>query len=215
MGVTLAAGGSLRWVRDCLGGAEREVARWTGEEVYDLFAREAGEAAPGSEGLLFLPYLIGERCPHPDPQARGGFIGLTLRHDRRHILRSVFEGVIFSLNDVAEIIREMGLSITQIRTSGGGALSDLWRQIHADVFNQEVVTVSGSAEGGAYGAALVAGAGVGIWQSVQEAAQVVTAETWNKPIAEHVTIYRQLFQVYRGLYGALKSSFDEIARFTG
>ena len=169
MGVTLAAGGSLRWVRDCFGGAEREVTRWTGEDVYDLFAREAGQAAPGSEGLLFLPYLIGERCPHPDPQARGGFIGLTLRHDRRHILRSVFEGVIFSLNDVAEIIREMGLSITQIRTSGGGALSDLWRQIHADVFNQEVVTVSGSAEGGAYGAALVAGAGAGICDDLQPA----------------------------------------------
>jgi xylulokinase len=215
MGVTLAAGGSLRWVRDCFGGAEREVARWTGEDVYDFFAREADRAAPGSEGLLFLPYLIGERCPHPDPQARGGFIGLTLRHDRRHILRSVFEGVIFSLNDVAEIIREMGLPITQIRTSGGGALSGLWRQILADVFNQEVVTVSGSAEGGAYGAALVAGAGAGIWQSVQEAAQVVTAETWNKPIAENVTVYRRLFQVYRQLYRALKSSFDEIALFTG
>ena len=148
---------------------EREVSRWSGEDVYEIFSREAEGVEAGAEGLLFLPYLIGERCPHPDPKARGGFIGLTLRHDRRHLVRSIFEGVIYSLRDVAELIREMGVPISQIRTSGGGALSDLWRQIHADVFNSEVVTVSGSGEGGAYGAALVAGAGVGIWSDVTEA----------------------------------------------
>jgi xylulokinase len=212
MGVTLAAGGSLRWVRDMFGAAELEVAKWAGDDVYDLLAREASQAEPGSEGLLFLPYLIGERCPHPDPQARGAFIGLTLRHNRRHILRSVFEGVIFSLNDVAEIIRDMGLPIHQIRTSGGGALSDLWRQIHADVFNGEVITVSGSAEGGAYGAALVAGAGVGIWPTVEDATKVVTTETANKPIQAQVDVYSRLFRVYHQLYGALKDSFDQIGR---
>ena len=211
MGVTLAAGGSLRWVRDIFGSAEMEVAKWTGDDVYDLLAREASKSEPGSEGLLFLPYLIGERCPHPDPHARGGFIGLTLRHNRRHILRSVFEGVIFSLNDVAEIIRHMGLPIHQIRTSGGGALSDLWRQIHADVFNGEVITMSASAEGGAYGAALVAGAGVGIWPTVEDAVRVVTPETVNRPIQAHVDVYSKLFRVYRQLYGALKDSFDQIA----
>ena len=211
MGVTLAAGGSLRWVRDMLGGAENEVARWTGEDVYEIFNREAAMADPGSEGLLFLPYLIGERCPHPDPKARGGFIGLTLRHNRCSMLRSVMEGAIFSLMDVAQLITEMGLSVTQIRTSGGGALSNLWRQIHADVFNSEVITVSGSAEGGAYGAALVAGAGVGIWSSVEEAAQVVVAETRTEPIAANFEIYRKLFPIYRDLYASLKSSFDRIA----
>ena len=211
MGVTLAAGGSLRWVRDMLGGAENEVARWLGKDVYELFSREAAASEPGSEGLLFLPYLIGERCPHPDPNARGGFIGLTLRHDRRSVLRSVFEGVIFSTRDVAGLITDMGLAITQIRTSGGGALSDLWRQIHADVFNSEVITVSGSAEGGAYGAALVAGAGVGMWSSVEEAVQVAKAETRNDPIPENYEIYNKLFPIYRELYAALKSSFDKIA----
>ncbi|UCF94902.1 MAG: xylulokinase [Desulfobacterales bacterium] len=211
MGVTLAAGGSLRWVRDMLGGAENEVAKWTGVDVYELFSQEAARAEPGSEGLLFLPYLIGERCPHPDPQARGGFIGLTLRHNRCSILRSVLEGVVFSLMDVAELIREMGLPIDQIRTSGGGALSDLWRQIHADVFGSEVITVSGSAEGGAYGAALVAGAGVGVWPSVEEAAQVVTAETRNTPIQSHSAIYRRLFLIYRDLYAHLQSSFHRIS----
>lgn len=211
MGVTLAAGGSLRWVRDMLGGAENEVARWLGEDVYELFSREAARAQPGSEGLLFLPYLIGERCPYPDPNARGGFIGLTLRHDRSSILRSVLEGVIFSMRDVARLITDMGLPITQIRTSGGGALIDLWRQIHADVFNSEVITVSGSAEGGAYGAALVAGAGVGVWGSVEEAVQVVRTETRNDPIAENFEIYNKLFPIYCELYGALKNSFDKIA----
>ncbi|CAB1060918.1 Xylulose kinase (EC [Olavius sp. associated proteobacterium Delta 1] len=211
MGVTLAAGGSLRWIRDMLGGAENEVARWLGEDVYELFSREAAAIEPGSDGLLFMPYLIGERCPYPDPNARGGFIGLTLRHDRRSILRSVLEGVIFSMRDVARLITDMGLPITQIRTSGGGALSDLWRQIHADVFNSEVITVSGSAEGGAYGAALVAGTGVGMWSSVEEAVQVVRAETHNMPIAENFEIYNKLFPIYRELYDALKVSFDKIA----
>ncbi len=212
MGVTLAAGGSLRWVRDMLGGAENEVAKWTGEDVYKLLSREASMAEPGSEGLFFLPYLIGERCPHPDPDAKGAFVGLTLRHTRRHILRSVFEGVIFSLRDVTELITEMGLPLTQIRTSGGGALSDLWRQIHADVFNKEVITVSGSAEGGAYGAALVAAAGVGIWDSVEEATQVVTAETRSDPIRENAEVYDKMFPIYQDLYGTLKKGFDRISK---
>lgn len=211
MGVTLAAGGSLRWFRDTLGGAEKEVSRWTGEEVYEILGREAATSEPGSEGLLFLPYLIGERCPHTDPQARGAFVGLTLRHNRCHIIRSVFEGVIFSLRDVAELIEEMGVATTQIRTSGGGALSGLWRQIHADVFGSEVFTVSGSAEGGAYGAALVAGAGVGVWPNVEMAADVVKVETRNPPIPRDTEIYDRLFRLYQGLYSALKKSFDSIS----
>jgi xylulokinase len=211
MGVTLAAGGSLRWLRDSLCGAEQEVAKWVGEDVYEILNREAAKAEPGSEGLLFLPYLIGERCPHPDPRAKGAFVGLTLRHNRRHIIRSVLECVIYSLRDVAELIKEMGIPITQIRTSGGGALSDLWRQIHADIFDSEVITVSGSSEGGAYGAALVAGAGVGLWESVEEAVMVVKAETSTAPLKEHTKIYSRLFPIYRDLYLTLKDSFDRIA----
>jgi xylulokinase len=211
MGVTLAAGGSLRWLRDTLCGTEQEVARWLGEDVYGLLTREAARVEPGSEGLLFLPYLIGERCPHPDPQAKGAFVGLTLRHDRRHILRSVLECIIYSLKDVTELIKEMGIPILHIRTSGGGALSDLWRQIHADVFGSEVVTVSGSSEGGAYGAALVAGAGVGVWGSVEEAVEVVKAETSTAPITKNMEIYGRLFPIYRDLYVALKHTFDRIS----
>ena len=211
MGVTLAAGGSLQWMRDMLGGPEIEVARWLGKDVYELFSEEAALAKAGCEGLIFLPYLIGERCPYPDPKARGGFIGLTLRHDRRTMLRSVLEGVIFSLKDVTSLIEEMGIKITQIRTSGGGAHSDIWRQIHADVFNSEVTTVSGSAEGGAYGAALVAGAGVGIWQSVAEAVQVIKTEKRTLPDEKNSAIYRQLYPIYSGLYHQLKDTFNELA----
>ncbi len=211
MGVTLAAGGSLRWIRDSLCASERDVAQWMGADVYELMSKEAFKAKPGSEGLFFLPYLIGERCPHADPNARGGFLGLTLRHNRRDILRSVFESVIYSLRDVVELIREMGYEVTQVRTSGGGALSPLWRQIHADVFNSQVITVSGSSEGGAYGAALVAGAGVGLWKDVEEAVAVLKAETRDEPIPENVDLYNRLFPIYRDFYGALKKSFDRIS----
>ena len=211
MGVTMAAGGALRWVRDMLGGAENEAARWLGKDVYELYTAEAALAEPGCEGLFFLPYLIGERCPHPDPKARGGFIGLTLRHDRRSMLRSVLEGAIFSLKDIARLIEEMGIQISQIRTSGGGAHSDLWRQIHADVFNSEVITVSGSAEGGAYGAALVAGAGVGIWQSVEQAVQVIKTEKRTLPDEKNIAIYRKLYPIFSSLYHQLKETFDNLA----
>jgi xylulokinase len=211
MGVTLAAGGSLRWFRDVLGGSEKEISKRTGEDVYDILSREASRAEPGAEGLLFLPYLIGERCPYADANARGAFIGLTLRHHKCHLLRSIFEGVIFSLKDVSEVIKEMGVPVTQIRTSGGGALSQLWRQIHADAFNREVFTMSHSAEGGAFGAALVAGAGMGIWPSVEEAVKVLRIETKNVPHQENVRIYDRLFPIYQDLYRVLKNTFDQIS----
>lgn len=211
MGVTLSAGGSLRWFKDALGEPEDEISKRTGKNVYDILSREASKLEPGSEGLLFLPYLIGERSPHADPHARGAFIGLTLRHNKSHLIRSVLEGVIFSLRDVAEVIREMGVPISQIRTSGGGALSKLWRQIHADAFNSEVLTVSGSGEGGAYGAALVAGVGIGIWPSVEEAVKVLKIETRTSPIPKNVEIYDRLFEIYQSLYGSLKTTFDKIS----
>jgi len=211
MGVTLAAGGSLRWFRDALGESEKAISKRTGKDVYNILSEEASKVGPGSEGLLFLPYLIGERCPHADPQARAAFIGLTLRHTKAHLLRSIFEGVIFSLKDVTEVIKEMGVPLTQIRTSGGGALSKLWRQIHADVFNSEVLTMSGSGEGGAYGAALVAGVGVGIWPSVEEAVKALKVETKTSPIPKNVEIYHRLFRVYQNLYRNLKGSFDQIS----
>lgn len=211
MGVTLSAGGSLRWLKDLLEETGRERLGGSEENVYEMLTKEAEQARPGTENLIFLPYLTGERCPHADPNARGAFIGLSLLHKRSHVIRSVLEGVIFSLWDVTQVMREMGVSITQVRASGGGALSPLWRQIHADIFNQTVYTVSGSGEGGAYGAALIAGVGVGVWASVEEALSVLKIETETHPITENVPLYETLYQIYRTLYERLKPTFDEIS----
>ena len=211
MGVTLAAGGSYRWFRDVLCGAEKEKARQTGKDVYQILEEIASESLPGSRGLIFFPYLIGERCPYTDPSARGAFIGLGLYHKRPEITRSILEGVVFSLKDVFELLKTMGSTVTEIRTSGGGSLSPLWRQIQADVFQCPVTTVSGSREGGAYGAALVAGAGAGIWSSVEEAVKVVKIETKTVPQAQNKGVYENLYGVYHNLYKALKPSFDAVA----
>ncbi|MDQ6662334.1 MAG: xylulokinase, partial [Chloroflexota bacterium] len=163
MGVTQSAGLSLRWLRDNIGLPERALERWTGLDAYELLTKEAESVPPGSDGLLFLPYLQGERTPHLDASARGGWIGLTARHDRRHLVRSVLEGVAFSLKDCFTIISEQGtMHYQQIRATGGGAKSPLWRSILADVLGVELVTTNAQ-EGPAFGAALLAGVASGLY----------------------------------------------------
>jgi xylulokinase len=159
----------------------------------------------GSEGLLFLPYLTGERTPHPDPLARGAFVGLTVRHTRAHMTRAVLEGVAFGLRDSFELIKSAGLTaIRQVRVSGGGARSALWRQILANVLAVDLVTVN-TTEGAAYGAALLAGVGAGAWPDVDGACQAtVTLTGVTKPHADAVTRYQQSYAYYRQLYPALK-----------
>jgi xylulokinase len=204
MGVTQGAGLSLRWVRDNIGLPERALERWTGLDAYELLAKEAESIAPGSDGLLFLPYLQGERTPHLDAYARGGWIGLTASHDRRHLIRSVLEGVAFSLKDCLAIISEQGLRIEQMRATGGGAKSPLWRQIIADVLGTELVLTSAS-EGPAFGGALLAGVASGVYGSVQEACeQTVHITERTAPRAEVAAAYAQAYATYRALYPALK-----------
>jgi xylulokinase len=210
MGVMLAAGGSLRWLRDGLA-----VADWhlPGVDPYDRMTEEAAEVPAGSEGLLFLPYLSGERTPHADPFARGAFVGLTLRHRRAHLVRSVLEGVALGLRDSLEILRAMGLAPTQIRASGGGARSALWRQILADVFGTELVTVDVT-EGAAYGAALLAAVGVGAFPSVEAACDRVVR------IADHARPgpsrerYEELYRVYVELYPRLQDAMHALSRLS-
>jgi xylulokinase len=202
MGVMLSAAGSLRWHRDTFA---------PGVSFDDLLAPAA--AVPiGCEGLLFLPYLTGERTPHPDPLARGAFVGLTVRHSLPHLSRAVIEGVSFGLRDSFELIKSgSGAAITQVRVSGGGAKSPLWRQILADIMDAELVTVN-TTEGAAYGAALLAGVGAGVWHDVDAACRRtihVTGSTQPDPAA--VTEYERWYQVYRGLYPALKPTFDAVA----
>ncbi len=165
MGVTQGAGLSLRWVRDNIGLPERALEHWTGLDAYALLTKEAEGVPAGSDGLLFLPYLQGERTPHLDAYARGGWIGLTASHDRRHLVRSVLDGVAFSLKDCFTIIEEQGLTLEQVRATGGGAKSPLWRQIIADVLGVELVTTNAQ-EGPAFGAALLAGVASGIYSSI-------------------------------------------------
>ncbi|MCE7989059.1 MAG: xylulokinase [Caldilinea sp. CFX5] len=202
MGVMLSAAGSLRWYRDT-------VAPGTD---YDQLLQPAAAIPAGCEGLLFLPYLTGERTPHPDPLARGSFVGLTVRHTLPHMTRAVLEGVAFGLRDSFELMKGVGLSaIQQVRVSGGGARSPLWRQILADVLGSELVTVN-TTEGAAYGAALLAGVGAGVWNSVDDACATTiqtTGRTTPNPAA--VAYYNRAYVQYRDLYPLLKPVFANLA----
>jgi xylulokinase len=211
MGVTQGAGLSLRWLRDEIAGTlEKDAATAAGRDIYDVLTEAAATAPPGSDGLLFLPYLMGERTPHLNPNARGVWFGLTAAHRRAHLVRSVLEGVAYSLRDCLTILVEMGVPIDQIRASGGGGRSPLWRQIQADVFRRPVVTLN-AAEGPAYGAALLAGVGSGAWSSVSEACTAciaVTEETHPEPGTE--AMYARGYAVYGQLYARLAPLFQDM-----
>ena len=211
MGVMLSAGGAFRWFRDALGDSEKEEAQREGVDPYEILTRKAAEAPVGSEGLIFLPYLTGERTPHGDANAKGVFFGITLRHGKPHMIRAVLEGVTYGMRDSFEIFREIGLPIEQVYATGGGARSELWRQIQADVYNTELVTIN-IAEGPAFGAAILAGVGAGVYSSIEEATdKLIRVTSRTQPIPENVSIYDRYYQVYRALYPALKDQFDRVS----
>lgn len=211
MGVMLAAGLSLRWFRDQFGSIERETERQSGIDAYELLGRAAAQSSPGSRGVIFLPYLNGERTPHADANARGVFFGLAAAHTRADIIRSIFEGVAFGLRDSVEIFRSMGQAVTELRAIGGGARSPLWRQIQADLFGADVLTLSVD-EGPAFGAALLAGVGVGAYASVPEAAAAtVRVAARTAPNPEHRAVYDETYALYRSLYPALRDRFAQAA----
>lgn len=200
MGVMLSAAGCLQWYRDTL----------APDIPFGELVEEASDIPAGSEGLFFMPYLTGERTPHPDPLARGAFVGLTTRHSRAHMTRAVLEGVAFGLRDGFELIKasKAGRVINQIRVSGGGANSPLWRQIFADVFNASLVTVE-ALEGAAYGAALLAGVGAGVWSDVESATAMIQTGEETTP-SENAALYETTYQTYRELYPALKDVFAKL-----
>ncbi len=209
MGVMLSAGGSLRWYRDTLGQAEVAQAGTQGIDPYTLLTTEAATAPPGCEGLLFLPYLSGERTPYSDPDARGVFFGLTLRHSKAHLTRAVLEGVTYGLRDSLELLRALGVEITQVRASGGGAESPLWRQILADVFQSEIVLTNSTA-GAAFGAALLAGVGVGLYPDVPAACAATIRITERVTPGPAARIYADYYPHYRALYPALAAHFQAV-----
>jgi xylulokinase len=200
MGVTQAAGLSFRWFRDQFGSGNDD-----GRDAYERLTEEASRVSPGSDGLLWAPYLMGERTPHLDPDARGALIGLTASHTRGHVIRAILEGVAFSLKDSFTLFEEMQAPVTRIRLGGGGARSALWRQIQANVYGREVEIVEAE-EGAAYGAAILAGVGAKKWNSVDaacsEIVRVAHVVAPQKDVAEQM---EEQYRRYRRMYGAISS----------
>jgi xylulokinase len=205
MGVTLSAGGSLRWWRDASG---------SGLD-YEEMASLAAQAAPGSEGLVFLPYLSGERTPHLDPHARGAFVGLSLRHSQAHLARAVMEGVTYSLKDCLDLMVGLGMPVKEVRATGGGARSALWRQLQADVFGLPVHRTRVD-EGPAFGAALLAGVAGGAYSDVFEACEVVALDPEvATPDAERNRLYESYHQAYSDLYKATAPIMHRLDALSG
>lgn len=208
MGVNLTSGGSLQWWVDNVlqgltgvGDAQR----------YEAATSEASAVPAGSGGLLFLPYLNGERTPHADPHARGAFVGLNLSHDRAHLTRAVMEGVTFALRDSLQIINSLGVPVREIRVSGGGSKNPLWRQMQADVFGRTVTTLAVE-QGPAYGVALLAAVGDGTFGSIQQACDAtITVAEKTKASKKAATRYAKLFPLYQRLYGSLQGDFEALA----
>ncbi len=211
MGVTQGAGLSLQWFRNQLGSDAVTAAEEKGVDPYDLLIEEAAGAPAGSEGLFWLPYLMGERTPHLDAQARGGWVGLTAKHTRAHLIRSVIEGVSYSLKDCLAIVESLGVDVEVVRASGGGARSPFWRQVLANVFDRPIATLE-TQEGSAYGAALLGMVGSGHHSSVSEACKASIREQDRvAPEAEVSAGYQKRYGVFESLYPALKQSYRDIA----
>lgn len=200
MGVSLNAGGSMNWFRDtfCAGAP------------FEQIVAEAADSPPGAHGLLFMPYLNGERCPYPDPVLRAAFIGLTGRHRRGDMARAVMEGSVYALADMYALMRPLGISGEVIKASGGGARSELWRQLQADIFGCDVVTTEGAAEGAAFGAALVAGLAVKVWADAASAAGSCRLITRQAPNGATAEVHAQAHRIYRNLYPTLRETFVEL-----
>lgn len=213
MSCTLAAGLSLKWFRDQFCGAEMEAAAGMGKDPYELMNEQIKRLPIGANKLIYLPYLMGERSPLLNADARGVFFGLSAIHTKYDMMRAVMEGVTYSQRNCLDVLREMGVSFSEMMATGGGGTSPVWRQMLADVYGCEVSTVA-SKEGPALGVALLAGVGVGMFGSVEEAcAQVIQKNTVQQPVEEHSRSYEQYYQLFRNLYPDLKAHYKTLASF--
>lgn len=212
MGVTQGAGLSLKWFKDEFCQDYVADAKDQGVDVYDLINEDVKMIPVGSDKLIYLPYLMGERTPHLDPDCRGVFFGLSAIHTKKHLLRAVMEGVSYSLCDCNEILQEMGVDVTQMMACGGGGKSPVWRQMLADLYNCTVKTVQ-QEEGPALGVAILAGVGCGIYPSVEEACdRLISEKSSTEPVAADVETYAGYHGVYQKLYRSLKDDYKELAR---
>jgi xylulokinase len=201
-GAILSAGLSLKWLRENI---------LHTPDSYSIFDGEVEKIRAGSEDIIFLPYLLGERSPYMNPQAKGVFFGLSLKHHRAHLIKAVMEGVVFALRDCLEVFEELGVKIERVIASGGGAKSRVWRQMQADIFNKEIF-ITQSIEQAAMGAAILAGVGVGIYKDVEDGCRKVVKlkKEKIKPILENVDIYSKQFEIYKSLYQNLKQDFKKL-----
>jgi len=208
MGVTQGAGLSLKWFRDNFAHIEKAAFEFIDKDPYILMDQEAELANPGADGLVFLPYLMGERTPILDPYAKGIFFGITAKHTRREFIRAVMEGVVFSLKNCLDILYEMGIEVKEVRVSGGGAKSKLWRQMQADIFEMDVWTLN-SKEGPAFGAAILAAVGAGEYQKVEEACDTMIQKVDScRPNEKLFEIYRKTYKLYNSIYPRVKDLFN-------
>lgn len=211
MGVTQGAGLSLKWFRDNFCAAEKQTAALMGVDEYYLMDKEAEKVAIGSDKLLYLPYLMGERTPHLDPDARGVFFGLSAIHTKRDMLRAVMEGVAYSLRDCVEICREMNINVSDMMACGGGGSSPLWRQMLADLYACPVKTAK-SKEGPALGVAILALVAAGEYDSVEAACDaIIGVDKVCEPVAENIAEYEKFYKLYVSLYPALKAAYKVLA----
>lgn len=218
MGVSLNAGGAMSWFRDTfyvgVNAAVPSFDQFTPSDQitpsFEQIVAEAAASPAGARGLLFLPYLNGERCPHPDPAARGAFIGLTACHNRGDVARAVMEGVVHALVDMHTLMKPLGINGRVVKTSGGGARSPLWRQMQADIFGCDVLTTKGAAEGAAFGAALVAGLAIGVWPDATSATANCRIITREPPNPATAAVVAEAQRIYRTLYPALRETFAEL-----
>ncbi len=211
MGVTQAAGLSLKWFRDNFCVSEIETANNMGVDPYYLMDKEVEKSPLGCNKLIYLPYLMGERTPHLDPNCRGVFFGLSAIHQKRDMLRAVMEGISFSLRDCMEILRDMDVNINEMLACGGGGTSAIWRQMLADMYACPVKTVA-SKEDPALGVAILAGVGAGIYSSVEAGCErVIKTNPEQQPVADNTAKYNKIYSIYKDLYNSLKQNFIDLA----
>ncbi len=212
MGVTQAAGLSLRWLRDTVCTSEIAEAEKAGVDPYKIMDEEANKSKIGANRLLYLPYLMGERTPHLDPDCRGAFVGLSGMHDRGDIIRSVLEGVCYSLKDCLGVLGEMNVKPESMKVCGGGGKSRLWRKMLADVYGISVTTIQ-SDEGPALGVAILALVGAGVYPSVREACDsIIKTKDTIEADAENTAEYAKFYSIYKGLYSHLSGDFKALSK---
>jgi len=212
MGCMLSAGGSLAWYRDCFADSEKMAAKKRKADVYDILMEQASQVPIGSEGLLFQPYLTGERSPHKDPYARGAFVGLSVRTTRGHLVRSIVEGITFGLRDCLEVVKSQAVRPTEIRVTGGGARSGFWRQVLADVFATPIAVLE-SEEGPALGGAILAAVGAGEYSDIQQACRrMIKVREKVRPKKKNVEAYDEIYEHFRTLYPTLKQAYRGCVR---